>query len=118
MGKRASRLSVSNTTARGAVVFDFLWASLGIFYVEGVAELRDFIYNENGRVMDAETKDARPAAGKRRNAMREHGLKVKDFVSLFHLEVLNQGSDFDSALMTVPDLNRPGLQFQDRKSVV
>ena len=43
--------------------------------------------------------------------MREHGLKVKDFVSLFHLEVLNQGSDFDSALLTVPDLNRPGLQF-------
>ena len=43
--------------------------------------------------------------------MRERGLKVKDFVSLFHLEVLNQGSDFDSALLTVPDLNRPGLQF-------
>lgn len=43
--------------------------------------------------------------------MRENGLKVKDFVSLFNLEVLNQGSDFDSALLTVPDLNRPGLQF-------
>lgn len=44
--------------------------------------------------------------------MQEKGLKVKDFVSLFNLEVLNQGSDFDSALLTVPDLNRPGLQFQ------
>ncbi|MCI9120943.1 MAG: HPr(Ser) kinase/phosphatase [Oscillibacter sp.] len=43
--------------------------------------------------------------------MRENGLKVSEFVSLFHLEVLNQGSDFDSALLTVPDLNRPGLQF-------
>ena len=44
--------------------------------------------------------------------MRENGLKVKDFVSLFHLEVLNRGSDYDNALLTVPDLNRPGLQFQ------
>ena len=44
--------------------------------------------------------------------MRERGLKVKDFVSLFNLEVLNPGSDFESALLTVPDLNRPGLQFQ------
>lgn len=69
MGERVSRLSVSNTTARGAVVFDFLWASLGIFYVEGVAELRDFIYNENGRVMDAETKDARP---RRRKKEKRH----------------------------------------------
>ena len=43
--------------------------------------------------------------------MRENGLKVKDFVSIFNLEVLNRGSDFDSALLTVPDLNRPGLQF-------
>ena len=43
--------------------------------------------------------------------MRENGLKLKDFVSLFNLEVLNEGSDFDSALLTVPELNRPGLQF-------
>ena len=48
--------------------------------------------------------------------MRENGLKVKDFVSLFHLEVLNQGSDFDTALLTVPDLNRPGLQFHSLPS--
>lgn len=44
--------------------------------------------------------------------MRENGLKVKDFVKLFNLEVLNQGSDFEDALLTMPDLNRPGLQFQ------
>lgn len=43
--------------------------------------------------------------------MRGNGLKVKDFVSLFHLEVLNRGSDFDTAVLTIPDLNRPGLQF-------
>lgn len=43
--------------------------------------------------------------------MRENGLKVKDFVTLFNLEVLNRGSDYDSALLTVPDLNRPGLQL-------
>jgi HPr kinase/phosphorylase len=79
--------------------------------LESVAESVDFIYNGNGCVKDAKTKDARSSGGKRRNAMRENGLKVKDFVSLFNLEVLNQGSDFDSALLTVPDLNRPGLQF-------
>ena len=44
--------------------------------------------------------------------MSENGLKVSKFVSLFHLEVLNKGSDYDEAMLTVPDLNRPGLQFQ------
>ena len=44
--------------------------------------------------------------------MSENGLKVSKFVSLFHLEVLNKGSDYDEAMPTVPDLNRPGLQFQ------
>ena len=46
-------------------------------------------------------------------AMQEHGLKLKDFISQFNLEVLNQGSDFDTARLTVTDVNRPGLQFHE-----
>jgi len=45
--------------------------------------------------------------------MYEKGLKIKEFVKVFNLEVLNQGSDFDSALLTIKDVNRPGLQFHD-----
>ena len=45
--------------------------------------------------------------------MQEQGLKVSEFVSLFHLEVLNRGSDFDTARLTITDVNRPGLQFHD-----
>ena len=43
--------------------------------------------------------------------MQENGLKVTDYVSMFNLEVLNKGSDFDTALLTITDVNRPGLQF-------
>lgn len=43
--------------------------------------------------------------------MQENGLKITDFVTLFNLEVLNKGSDFDTALLTINDVNRPGLQF-------
>lgn len=45
--------------------------------------------------------------------MYEKGLKVTEFVSIFNLEVLNQGSDYESALLTITDVNRPGLQFHD-----
>lgn len=45
--------------------------------------------------------------------MRENGMKITAFVALFDLEVLNQGSDFGSALLTITDVNRPGLQFHD-----
>lgn len=45
--------------------------------------------------------------------MYEKGLKIKEFVKFFNLEVLNQGSDFDTALLTIKDVNRPGLQFHD-----
>lgn len=38
---------------------------LAIFCAEGVAELKEFIYNENGRVMDAKTKDVRPFCRKK-----------------------------------------------------
>ena len=45
--------------------------------------------------------------------MQERGLKITEFVSLFNLEVLNKGSDFDTAQLTITDVNRPGLQFHD-----
>ena len=43
--------------------------------------------------------------------MQEHGLKISELVTLFNLEVLNRGSDYDTALLTITDVNRPGLQF-------
>ena len=46
-------------------------------------------------------------------AMYEKGLKITEFVSIFNLQVLNKGSDFDAALLTINDVNRPGLQFHD-----
>lgn len=45
--------------------------------------------------------------------MYENGMKITEFVSLFNLEVLSQGSDYESALLTITDVNRPGLQFHD-----
>ena len=45
--------------------------------------------------------------------MQEHGLKISEFVSLFNLEVLNKGNDYDTALLTIVDVNRPGLQFHN-----
>lgn len=43
--------------------------------------------------------------------MNESGLPISEFVQAFSLEVLNRGGDFDSALLTITDVNRPGLQF-------
>ena len=45
--------------------------------------------------------------------MSENGLKITEFVKTFDLEVLNQGSGYDSARLTITDVNRPGLQFHD-----
>ena len=45
--------------------------------------------------------------------MQEHGLKISELVTLFNLEVLNRGSDYATALLTITDVNRPGLQFHD-----
>lgn len=45
--------------------------------------------------------------------MGVQGLKVTEFVKQFNLEVLNRGSDFETALLTITDVNRPGLQFHD-----
>ena len=47
------------------------------------------------------------------NAMSETGWKVTEFVSAFGLTVLNQGRDYDTARLTITDVNRPGLQFLD-----
>lgn len=45
--------------------------------------------------------------------MQERGLKMSEFVAQFNLEVLNKGADFDTMLLTITDVNRPGLQFHD-----
>ena len=44
--------------------------------------------------------------------MTEKGYKIRSFAEKFSLEILNQASDFDTVLLTVVDVNRPGLQFQ------
>ena len=43
--------------------------------------------------------------------MNAKGLKISDFVEALNLEVLHKGSDYDSAALTITDVNRPGLQF-------
>ena len=44
--------------------------------------------------------------------MNGAGLKLAEFIDLFHLEVLNKGKNYDSTKLTITDVNRPGLQFQ------
>ena len=44
--------------------------------------------------------------------MKGKGVKVTKFIKDFSLEVLHEGADMQEALLTVSDLNRPGLQFQ------
>ena len=50
--------------------------------------------------------------GREVGVMSENGIKVSQLVETFSLEILNRGSDFDDALLTIIDVNRPGLQFQ------
>ncbi len=45
--------------------------------------------------------------------MQANGTKLKDLVKTSDLEVLYAGNDFDTALLTVMDVNRPGLQLLD-----
>lgn len=45
--------------------------------------------------------------------MQESKLKIRAFAKAFDLEVLNHGTDFDTAMLTITDVNRPGLQFHD-----
>ena len=42
-----------------------------------------------------------------------NGVKISKFVEDSGLEVLHKGSDFDTANLTIQDVNRPGLQFHD-----
>ena len=41
--------------------------------------------------------------------MSETGMKITELVALFNLEVLNRGSDYDTAILSITDVNRPGL---------
>ena len=43
--------------------------------------------------------------------MAQNGIKITEFIDLFELEILNKGNDFNSARLTITDVNRPGLQF-------
>ena len=45
--------------------------------------------------------------------MKVNGVKVSEFVEAFGLEVLHKGNDYDKAMLTILDVNRPGLQFHD-----
>ncbi|MBQ2997077.1 MAG: HPr(Ser) kinase/phosphatase [Oscillibacter sp.] len=45
--------------------------------------------------------------------MQQKGLKMMDFVREFDLEIINQGNDFATSRLSIPDVNRPGLQFHD-----
>ena len=44
--------------------------------------------------------------------MKGKGVKVTKFIKDFSLEVLNEGENMQDAMLTISDLNRPGLQFQ------
>ena len=41
------------------------------------------------------------------------GIKISDFASALGLEVLHRGANYDNDFITITDVNRPGLQFQD-----
>jgi HPr kinase/phosphorylase len=43
--------------------------------------------------------------------MSEKGYKISRFAELFSLEILNKAGDYENDLLTVVDVNRPGLQF-------
>lgn len=45
--------------------------------------------------------------------MADKGTKISVFAAFFDLEILNRGSDFDKTMLTIKDVNRPGLQFHD-----
>ena len=45
--------------------------------------------------------------------MGQQGLKISEYVADLGLDVLLKGADYDSTLLTITDVNRPGLQFHD-----
>ena len=38
-------------------------------------------------------------------------VRVKDIVEKFQMEVINKGTDYDTEILTITDVNRPGLPF-------
>ena len=42
---------------------------------------------------------------------QQRSVKLSRIVDEFSLEILHKGSDYDSALLTIVDVNRPGLQY-------
>ena len=87
---------------------------------ETIAETGKFIYNWKkvnlavslGLSVGGTMRARRDAPEGEGFAMSSTGLKLAEFVNLFHLEVLNRGNDYDSTRLTITDVNRPGLQFQ------
>lgn len=43
--------------------------------------------------------------------MAGEGVKMTDFAAAFDLQILNQGNDYEDAVLSITDVNRPGLQF-------
>lgn len=43
--------------------------------------------------------------------MAVNGLKMRDFAASFDLQILNRGNDYEESVLTITDVNRPGLQF-------
>lgn len=41
----------------------------------------------------------------------DRSVKLKEIVDIFHLEVLHKGDNYDTEILTITDVNRPGLQF-------
>ena len=49
--------------------------------------------------------------GRENGRMAGKALKMKELTRVFGLEILNRGNDFDDAVLSITDVNRPGLQF-------
>lgn len=41
----------------------------------------------------------------------DRAVKVKEVVDKFHMEVIHKGPNYDTEVLTITDVNRPGLQF-------
>lgn len=86
--------------------------------MEGIAKIGRFIYNKvrknftRSDFAGAEENRRGEGAPGRQDAMGNAGMKLTELVSMLHLEILNQGSDYESTQLTITDVNRPGLQFQ------
>ena len=39
------------------------------------------------------------------------GVLMRDFTAAFDLQILNRGNDYEEAVLSITDVNRPGLQF-------